>query len=268
MDLPPPRTPGPWSGIGTVALYFALQLAAGLVIGLASGFAIALVVAARASLRGLKAEPAIIQKTVQHLVLQPEVRVGIILATLVIAATAMLWFIHWRWRPLWAIAQPPGFGFSRPRHGAYVLLAVVLGLAAAYFGGLLANALAGPHAPRQDIDIWARSVTLGLRVPLAIATVCIVPVVEEAVFRGVLLSGLLRRLQVAWAVVCSALVFGLVHLPDFKFAWYPVPTLVLFGLLLAWLRLRSGSLWPAITAHATLNAVGAATWFLTLRPHP
>jgi len=69
-------------------------------------------------------------------------------------------------------------------------------------------------------------------------------------------------MPIAWAVVVSAVIFGCAHLPDFKFAWYPVPALVLLGLLLAWLRVRTGSIWPPITAHATNNFIAALAWFL------
>lgn len=263
-EPPHPRVPGVWSGLGSVVLYFALQLGISLMVGMVAGFGIAISLAVNAAAHHLKVDQAAIKQAAA----QPDVRIAIVLITLVATAAVMLWFIRNRWRELWPIAQPPGFGFTAPARKAYFLLAVVVGIAMAYFGGLLATALAGPHAPKQDISVWAHSVTLGLRIPLALATVCVVPVVEEALFRGVLLTGLMRRMHVAWAVLASGLVFGLVHLPDFKFAWYPIPSLVGFGLLLAWLRLQSRSLWTSITAHATLNAVGAIGWFLASTPHP
>jgi membrane protease YdiL (CAAX protease family) len=261
---PPPRKPGIWSGLGTVVLYFVLQFGVSLIVGLLAGFGIAVSYAIKAGMQHTKVDA----DAIKRLVLQPDVRISIILVTLVVTAMVMLWFIHRRWRPLWSVAQAPGLGFTRSRSGWWFPIAVVAGLVSAIPGGMLAELLAGPHAPKQDISLWAHSVSLGLRVPLALTTVCVVPVVEEAIFRGVLLSGLTRRMHVLLAVLLSALIFGAVHMPDFKFAWYPVPTLVLLGLLLAWLRVHSRSIWPAITAHATNNLVAAATWFLVVHPHP
>lgn len=263
-SAPPPRLPGVWNGLGTVVLYFVLQFGISLFVGLIAGFALAVTYAARAAAQHQKVDA----EAIKQLALQPEVRISIVLVTLVVTALVMLWFIHRRWRPLWATAQPPGLGFTRSRSLWWFLIAIAAGVVMAIPGGMLAQWLAGPHAPKQDISLWAHSVSLGLRIPLAVATVCIVPIVEEAIFRGVLLSGLMRRTHVVVAVLLSALVFGLVHLPDFKFAWYPVPTLVLMGLLLAWLRLHSRSIWPSVTAHATNNLVAAVTWFVVTHPHP
>ncbi|HET7932373.1 MAG TPA: type II CAAX endopeptidase family protein [Rhodanobacteraceae bacterium] len=261
---PPPRQPGIWSGLGTVLLYFVLQFGVSLIVGLLAGFAIAISYIIGAGMQHAKFDADAIKQLVQ----QPDIRISIVLATLVVTAVVMLWFIHRRWRPLWSVAQAPGFGFTRSRSLWWFVIAAVAGLVAAIPGGMLAQFLAGPHAPRQDISLWAHSVSLGLRIPLALATVCIVPIAEEAIFRGVLLSGLMRRMHVLLAVLLSALIFGAVHLPDFKFAWYPIPTLVLLGLLLAWLRVHSRSIWPSITAHATNNLVAAVTWFLVTHPHP
>jgi membrane protease YdiL (CAAX protease family) len=83
----------------------------------------------------------------------------------------------------------------------------------------------------------------------------------------VLLSGLASRLPVAWAIIVSALIFGGAHLPDFQFAWYPVPALILLGLVLGWTRVHTRSLWPSIALHATNNLFAAVAWFVTARPH-
>ena len=106
-----------------------------------------------------------------------------------------------------------------------------------------------------------------MRVLLALMAVCVAPFVEELVFRGVLLSGLASRMRVGWAIVVSALIFGCAHLPDFKFAWYAIPTLVLLGLALGWIRIKTRSLWPAIVLHATNNFFAVLAWFVVAH-HP
>jgi membrane protease YdiL (CAAX protease family) len=85
---------------------------------------------------------------------------------------------------------------------------------------------------------------------------------EELLFRGVLLSALLRRWHVGWAVAASSLLFALIHLPGLDYQWYAVPNLLLLALMLAWLRLYSASIWPCVLAHAVNNVLAVAVWFV------
>jgi membrane protease YdiL (CAAX protease family) len=73
---------------------------------------------------------------------------------------------------------------------------------------------------------------------------------EEALFRGVILTGLRKHLPPAAAVLICALLFATLHLSPWRF----LPQLSL-GLLLGWLTLRTGSCWPAAVAHAVHNGV-------------
>ena len=77
----------------------------------------------------------------------------------------------------------------------------------------------------------------------------LVPFAEELLFRGVL-YGWLRRWGVVAATAVSAVVFGLFHLAPVLL----VPT-VLIGVVNALLYERSGSIWPAVVAHAANNIV-------------
>jgi membrane protease YdiL (CAAX protease family) len=136
-----------------------------------------------------------------------------------------------------------------------------------FLGGALTHLLAGHHQVAQDVSLLAGNVSVGMRLLLAVLVVCVAPFVEELVFRGVLLSGLASRMPVGWAMLGSAIVFGCVHLPDFRFAWYPVPALVILGLVSAWLRVRTRSLWPSIMLHAANNFFAVLGWFLLTKPH-
>jgi hypothetical protein len=76
-----------------------------------------------------------------------------------------------------------------------------------------------------------------------------VPIVEEITFRGVGFT-LLRRFGTPVAIVGSAVAFALAHGLVQGF-----PILLVFGLSLAWLRTRTGSVIPGIAVHATFNAI-------------
>ena len=73
-----------------------------------------------------------------------------------------------------------------------------------------------------------------------------------------------RDLRTAWAVLASAALFALVHQPDLHWLWYALPNLALLGVVLTWLRLRSGSLWPAVLAHAINNLLAMLALFVSL----
>ena len=79
--------------------------------------------------------------------------------------------------------------------------------------------------------------------------VTFVPLVEELMFRGVGLS-LLRRYGDRVAIFVSGFAFACVH--------GLVEGLVVFtafGAGLAWLRLRTSSIWPCVAVHAIFNGV-------------
>jgi uncharacterized protein len=88
------------------------------------------------------------------------------------------------------------------------------------------------------------------------AAVCLLaPVLEEMLFRGVILRGFLKRYPRWQAIAGSALLFGLAHLNLYQF----FVGLVL-GLLSGWLYERSRSLWPCIVLHGAYNS---ALWVMS-----
>jgi sodium transport system permease protein len=85
---------------------------------------------------------------------------------------------------------------------------------------------------------------------VSVAVIALLPALsEEVVVRGVLLPSLARWRGPLFAVVGSSMLFALMHDP-YRYAF----TLAV-GLVLGVLRLRAGSLWPPIVAHATLNTL-------------
>lgn len=74
------------------------------------------------------------------------------------------------------------------------------------------------------------------------------PLVEELFYRGLLLRSLQRRFGTPTAVLVSSAVFAAVHRQ-----LLPLPGLFLFGLIAAWVALRSGRLGPAWAMHVGFN---------------
>ena len=79
-------------------------------------------------------------------------------------------------------------------------------------------------------------------------TALAVPVVEELTFRGAGYS-LLARFGRPFAIVGTGVLFGIAH--GLVLA---LPILVAFGIGLAWLRSRTGSVFPGILLHGMFNA--------------
>lgn len=136
--------------------------------------------------------------------------------------------------------------------GALAVVALVAALSILLVGAGLAPDVGG--AAREPDLVW----TLAVRIPLGTA------LAEELVFRSALLGLLLPAVGRARAVLASAILFGL---------WHVLPTLdagsavsggavaVLVavaattgaGVVLAWLRLRAGSVLAPVLVHAAVN---------------
>jgi len=125
---------------------------------------------------------------------------------------------------------------------------IVLGLAA---GGLLVGvALAAPAH---------RIVTLGPHIQFLpwTAITLVVATAEELVLRGVLFDALTGTLGVTAAIGITSVAFALLHVP--LYGWQVVPLDLGVGLVLAGLRLVSGSVAAPAIAHALADL---ATWWL------
>ncbi|MBN2309411.1 MAG: CPBP family intramembrane metalloprotease [Candidatus Hydrogenedentes bacterium] len=95
-------------------------------------------------------------------------------------------------------------------------------------------------------------IALGAPVGMFVTVCVMAPVLEESLFRGLILNGLLKRRGPRKAILVTALLFAIGHVN---------PAQVLFAFLLGvvfgWLFLRTHSVWVAILAHFTHNCMAA-----------
>ena len=97
--------------------------------------------------------------------------------------------------------------------------------------------------------------------PGALLLTCVLaPVLEEMLFRGVILRAFLQRYPRGIAIVHSAGVFGLAHMNLYQFV-----VGLTIGLVTGWLYERTRSLWPCIALHVAYNS--SLTW-LALNASP
>lgn len=109
-------------------------------------------------------------------------------------------------------------------------------------------------APFENPQI--ETITGGMRLTqhdlflLLILVAVIAPIAEELLFRGMLYPVFRYQLGAIGAIAASAFVFGLVH-----FIPIIIPGLIFVGLILGWVRERSGSVVPGMVIHALQNGI-------------
>jgi membrane protease YdiL (CAAX protease family) len=129
-----------------------------------------------------------------------------------------------------------------------VALGVGAGLLAIAFNAvwvaLLQRLLSAEDAPAEDVarPLW-----------LLLLTSAVLPALtEEWLCRGVLWRLCERAVPAAGTVLVTSALFGLLH--AFQ-GWILVPHRVVTGVLLGWLRWKTGSLVPCVLAHFVNNAL-------------
>ncbi len=141
------------------------------------------------------------------------------------------------------------------RHLSWAPLALIALLPLNLVFSLALEALTGMEEHPQAFMLLDQMSPVQLAA-VALMTVVTVPFAEELIFRGVLLSFLLERgpadpTRRKWtAVIVSSLIFGVFHMDP-----QLIPATTALGIAAAWLRLRSGSLWPAVALHQINNAL-------------
>ena len=117
-------------------------------------------------------------------------------------------------------------------------------------------------AGRFEGSVLARAFPL---LPAALAQSLVFALGEEIGWRGFLVPALYRGYGFAWSGIASGIIWGLWHVPLIVVggysagtpAWYAITCFMIsvtaMAVTVAWLRLRSGSLWPAAFYHGVHN---------------
>lgn len=93
---------------------------------------------------------------------------------------------------------------------------------------------------------------------ISVISVCLLaPVLEEMLFRGIVLRSFLHQYSRTTAIVGSAVLFGLAHMNIYQFA-----VGVIFGCISGWLYERARSLWPCILLHLSYNSAVMVIYYI------
>jgi CAAX protease family protein len=146
---------------------------------------------------------------------------------------------------------PQALGLRRPTSWGRAAGWIVAGLVAIWVIGSILNIFLKAGEEQGLVpDAWDSSRAAPF-VANFVVVAAVAPVVEELTYRGLGFAALRDARGVAAAVVLTAIAFGLAH-----GLVVALPVLTIFGAILAWLRWKTGSLYPAIILHAVFN--GAA----------
>jgi uncharacterized protein len=88
---------------------------------------------------------------------------------------------------------------------------------------------------------------------VSIFAVTLGPLMEELFFRGFLYPVLARRMGAVWAVILTALPFGLIHYKQYGDAWSAVLVIFLVGVVLTTVRAVSKSVGASFLVHVGYN---------------
>jgi membrane protease YdiL (CAAX protease family) len=182
---------------------------------------------------------------------------------LVLLGAAMLpWlgFAVWPWITTRLQGNGPriDLGFAiRPIDLAWGVGAGVASIVLGSIVAALTQAVTGPFESSAGEAVANADVARWVVVAFALCALIGAPIAEELCFRGLAFAAIARRAHrrgrsaVPWAVIGSSLLFALIHLEPVRF-----PVLLTIGLVLGWVRARTGRLGAPIVAHVVNNSLG------------
>jgi membrane protease YdiL (CAAX protease family) len=92
--------------------------------------------------------------------------------------------------------------------------------------------------------------------------VLVAPLVEETIFRGFLYPVIARRLGVAAGVAITGILFGLMHAAQLWGGWGQIALLILVGVVLTWVRARTGTVAASYFVHLGYNGLQLAGYLI------
>lgn len=100
--------------------------------------------------------------------------------------------------------------------------------------------------------------SIGEMLLILVCTVVAAPIIEEILFRGILLGALQRVMNVKAAVIVSSLIFGIMH----RTSIITVVTTACIGVLLACIYLRHKNLLNSMIVHGLYNFMASCQTFI------
>jgi sodium transport system permease protein len=152
----------------------------------------------------------------------------------------LAWFAHYDWVETFSLRKPAMTAMSA---------AVLLGIGLSPWMQLAAmlQQKIWPRGMESQLELLKKILPLLEQHPILLPTLIgvLAGLCEETLFRGPIQKGLMRRLGMWPAVVIAAILFAAAHL---DLPGMPIRTFL--GVMLGWLVVRTGSIFPAMVMHA------------------
>ena len=238
LDPDRPRW-GPWTGIGVWLFSVAATIAI--------PFIAMMIWVVVAQSRGMIPEGGIDQEQ-----LPP----SLLLAGIYSTVLAHLITVAFCWAVVTNLRKQPflkslGWDWGGRSVGYWVLISIGVVIGIMGLGIMLSKFLPESESSFAKMLKTSQSV----RVAVALLASLTAPFVEELVYRGVLFSGLRKRLSQAATVIIVMLIFAGVHVPQYWGAWASIIGLTVLSLILTLVRAKTRSILPCVAIHFIHNTI-------------
>jgi membrane protease YdiL (CAAX protease family) len=165
-----------------------------------------------------------------------------------------------------------GGGWGKTRYQA-VAYAIPLGACLAVYGFAWATGIGGVSFARlagggdlfEILKSVSAPIAIAITATLSVLEMCLFTAGEELGWRGLLVPELTKSLGYTGAALITGILWALYHYPLLLFSdyhsaaplWYVTPIftvgIIAGSFIFSWFRLKSGSVWTAVIAHASHN---------------
>ncbi len=151
------------------------------------------------------------------------------------------------WKSIGWREMRPGTGTLRNSATHFLAGGAALALVVTFVGGFLNS--------KQTLPIEELLKARVSMLLFAILGVLVAPLVEETIFRGFLYPVIARRLGIAAGIAITGTLFGLMHAAQLWGGWGQIALLILVGIVLTWVRARTGTVAASYLVHLGYNGL-------------
>jgi membrane protease YdiL (CAAX protease family) len=159
--------------------------------------------------------------------------------------------------PFWQSLGWRGFR-NMISHASIVLRYVFGGFGLAVLVGWLGNFVGRESGiPMEELFRSRQSVLMLMALGILVA-----PVVEETIFRGCIYPVIARKFGITAGIVATGTLFGLAHAQQLGGAWGQIGLLICVGIVLTYVRVRTGTVAASYFVHLGYNTILFAGFFI------
>ncbi len=227
--------------LGKVVCYFILFYGMQLIVTIVFMYSYIILKTVKMAMGGQALNPDIVIMQAANYTLENTNLIGVLSGSLTLLT---LWLFFWiRKKKLYA---ETGIVALSGRYVPYiVLLGITLAVTVSFGLALLPESWLEAYA-QQSAYAVGDSVIL-----MVMSNMIMAPIVEEIIFRGLILSRLRKAMPIGWAIAISSLLFGLVH---GQILWMSYAFVL--GIIMSLVVIKTDSLVASIILHMVFNIFG------------